>query len=185
MKLIGLGGLKGCGKSTIARHVGLVAARHAQSHVTYSFASPMKAMVDALMRDVGLDETQRLNYLDNKEVGIVALQGFSMRTILQTLGTEWARDCLDDDFWSEIGRMRIRQAARHRTALIMFDDVRFENEAEMIREEGGKVIQLQRYNVEAGDGHVSEAMSYEPDLVVHNNDEPMRVAEYIWHELTK
>ena len=182
MKLIGIGGLKGCGKTTIARHLHLVAAQHRTRAITHSFATPMKAMANLLMTQVGLTDDQRIHYLDNKEEPITALGGHTMRYILQTMGTEWGRDCLGGDFWSDIGRNKI---ARSQADLVIFDDVRFTNECEMIKHEGGQVVQLVRYSVEADDGHPSEAMEYVPDHVVHNNDEPMRVAEYIWKEISK
>ena len=176
MKLIGIGGLKGSGKSTVARHL----ARQMWDSEIYSFATPMKEMMRTLMAEVGLSEDQQESYLDNKHVPITALGGVTMRRMLQTVGTEWARDCISPDFWSEIGARRIENS---RASLIIFDDIRFHNEAGMIQSKGGKIVQLHRPGTDKGDGHLSERMDYPVDLHIDNVGEPQAVAEKIWHDL--
>ena len=178
MKMIGLGGLKGCGKSTIAQHLQLVLASEGVTAMTISFATPMKLMMEALLRHVGMTQSEmRFAMTEGKEIEIYELSSQTPRRMLQTLGTEWGRDSLDPDFWVNIADII---AENSRADVVIFDDVRFENEADMIQVNGGKVIRLTRDGLIGSDGHVSEAMSYPTDHVVENNDDPLRVARIVW-----
>lgn len=72
-------------------------------------------------------------------------KGVSTRRLLQTLGTEWGRDLIDPDLWVKVLARRLwnrRQMGNHTPLVIT--DVRFENEAQMIREAGGTVIHISR-----------------------------------------
>jgi CRP/FNR family transcriptional regulator len=58
---------------------------------------------------------------------------------MQTLGTEWGRQCMDADIWVRAWAAR---AALLTSAVA--DDVRFQNEADMIRNLGGVIIRVMR-----------------------------------------
>lgn len=147
-------GWKGHGKSTAA---GIL-----QDHpslpkpvLRMSFAAPIKAMCREIL-PLGADLPE------NKENPAYGLLGVSPRRIWQTLGTEWGRDLIHPDLWVEIVR---RQLNTTTAKTIIFDDCRFENEAEMIHELGGKVIRVERYDAAAVlDEHASEKQLPE-DLV--------------------
>lgn len=68
---------------------------------------------------------------------------------MQTLGTEWGRRCLGDDFW-----LRVWEATRPFGPVVV-DDVRFPNEAEFLRARGGRIYRIERVG-SIGDRHVSE-----------------------------
>lgn len=64
------------------------------------------------------------------------------RGILQQFGTNVMRHHVHPDFWVYSMQDKIQRAAYEDTDLFMVTDVRFPNEAKMIRELGGKVIHL-------------------------------------------
>lgn len=151
--LVGITGKAGSGKSTAAQ-VLLDAG-----WVRIKFADPLKDM----LRAIGLDDRHIEGHL--KEVPCDMLMGKTPRHAMQTLGTEWGRECIAPDFWVALARRRIALAMAAGLNVVV-DDVRFENEAQVIRELGGFVLGLER-----GDGaglHVSEA-GVLPDIQ-HIND---------------
>lgn len=143
----GLIGLKGCGKSTVAR----VFADH--GFIIVPFSSPLKAMLGALLagRGVSAEEVARMLTGDKKEQPHWALNGRSPRQAMQWLGTEWGRDLMSSTFWVDAWR---DQAMRH--SRVVVDDVRFPNEVEAIKAMGGALIRVVRPALVAGDTHISE-----------------------------
>ena len=93
----------------------------------------------------------------NKSVPHALLGGRTPREAMQSLGTDWGRQLIDPELWL--------RAARHRAVLaldagerVAFDDVRFDNEAEMIRRLGGVVIHVERPGMPCiAPAHASEA----------------------------
>lgn len=151
--LVGITGKAGSGKSTAAQ-VLLDAG-----WVRIKFADPLKDM----LRAIGLDDRHIEGHL--KEIPCEVLQGKTPRWAMQTLGTEWGRECIGDQFWIAIARRRIALAMAAGLNVVV-DDVRFENEATVIRELGGLVLGLERGD--GAGGHVSEA-GVAPDIR-HVND---------------
>ena len=82
----------------------------------------------------------------------------SCRQMMQLLGTEWGRDLIHPDIWVIAARAQIE---RYGDADIVFDDVRFENEASMIRELGGLIIHVDRLGNDDNDRHRSEDGIYD------------------------
>lgn len=148
-QLIGLCGRKGSGKTTIAKSL--------KNWARASFAQPLRSMVAAM----GVDD--KYLYDPNfKEVPIPRI-GFTGRFLLQTLGTEWGRQTVDENFWVRIMEMKLDKL----DGPVVIDDVRFDNEARMIRERGGKIYQVVTPGVPAAeDGHASER-GVSPELVDH------------------
>jgi hypothetical protein len=77
---------------------------------------------------------------------------------MQSLGTEWARKLVTEDVWMLMLRERLVKDMNKRGSPMVIDDLRFPNEAKMVRELGGEVWQLHRRKYEpSNDNHVSEA----------------------------
>ena len=167
--VIGLSGLAGSGKTTLAR---LLSENY--GYQVISFAGPLKAMARAF----GL--TPREMAGDLKESPCVALCGRTPRQFMQWLGTEFGREMIGQNIWVEAWRRRVEEAHLDAIAdqcdatakaLIVADDVRFPNEAEAIRSMGGIVIRIERYGAgsSSGSGHASESMSIECDMIITND----------------
>ena len=62
-----------------------------------------------------------------------------------------------DDIWLRVAYWRWEQLAAGGISLIVVPDVRFENEARMIHDQGGEVWLIHRPDLEPVAAHVSEA----------------------------
>lgn len=149
--IVGFTGKKQSGKTTAADHL------VANGYRRMSFATTLKSMVALMLSDCGIPVDQIIYYQETKEAVIPAI-GVSYRSLCQTLGTEWGREHVHHDLWVNIARHRIN--VLHDTARslgVVFDDVRFDNEARMIRDMGGMIIHMRRGEFGRGDLHRSEA----------------------------
>ncbi len=135
--IIGFTGLAGCGKSTAARHL-----EQEHNWTRARMADPLKNMLRSLYADMGYTgvEIERRIEGDLKEKGDALLAGRSPRRLMQTLGTDWARKMIAPNFWVLVAARRLTSMTGH----IVVEDVRFDNEAEMIRKLGGRVIHIVR-----------------------------------------
>lgn len=82
----------------------------------------------------------------------------SPRQLAQTIGTEWGRNLVNPDLWLLLARNEMYAAQRMGAGGIVFSDCRFENEARLILEMGGRVVHLSRPGIAAVSSHVSERM---------------------------
>ena len=102
-----------------------------------SFAEPLKRMIYELLRATGLDERMIPPMLHGalKEVPLqLHSSAITPRHLMQTLGTEWGRNLVSPNLWTDLAYERIR---RNEAAGInsIIDDMRFENEYDMLRQE--------------------------------------------------
>lgn len=148
--LIGISGPAGAGKTTMANHLA-----KAHGFVRISLADPIRDMVRVLVPD--------LRDLP-KERNTPLLNDHSPRYAMQTLGTEWGREIMGEDFWCQVWRERYANLGPHRCVV---DDVRYENEAAMIRGLGGRVIGITGRSAGIGTSHSSEK-GVVSDMVFHN-----------------
>jgi hypothetical protein len=71
------------------------------------------------------------------------LGGKTPRHAMQTLGTEWGRDCMGVDFWCDAAKTQILKSVKNGLSVVV-DDVRFPNEAKMIQDIGGFMVCVRR-----------------------------------------
>ena len=151
--LIGLTGLAGSGKSTCADYL---IERGAFMRV--KLAEPLKKMLRNLLRFQGVGEQEIAAMIEGelKECPTPFLNGITPRYAMQTLGTEWGRGCVHPTFWTDIAARQIERYMQDGWDVVV-DDVRFPNEAEMIRRLGGRVARvIGRRSDLPGIGHNSE-----------------------------
>lgn len=160
--IIGLAGRKASGKTTAARFL-----VNGMDFHRLSFADPLRDMVGCFLLGMGYGADYIETLLTADKEQMLAPIGKTPRQLLQTLGTEWGRDHVDRNVWVTLARRRINTSAEPR---IIFDDVRFENEAAMIRGMGGQIIHIDRGDL-AADSHASEhgIDEHDADLFVDND----------------
>ena len=156
-RIIGITGAAGAGKDTLADYL---VEQH--GFVKVSFAAALK---DGLCAIFGWDKSL-LNDREWKERVLPDI-GKSPRQLMQTIGTEWGRECVHKDLWLILARTRIASSAQS----VVLSDVRFDNEAQLIRELGGSVWHLKRSGISSVAAHSSETPvgETEEDIVVNNN----------------
>lgn len=151
--IIGITGLAGSGKTTVAATLcGTFGYRR------LAFADPLKSMLAA----VGFTHEQL--YGAEKQVVVHDL-GVTPRFALQTLGTGWGRETINEDIWVNLWK---RQALEmEKEGHIVADDVRFPNEVAAIKALGGQIWHVERPGT-AQMAHASETQDLPYDLRVLN-----------------
>jgi hypothetical protein len=164
--LIGFSGKAGSGKDTSADYL-----VHRFGFTKMSFAGPLKAM----LATAGFPEPADRAL---KEAQIPGFD-FSWREAAQKLGTEWGR-ALDPDIWLKVMAKQL-ELANHTN--VCLSDVRFENEAALIRSLGGTVVHIggKSVNLGANATHASEAgvMAANGDYLLDNSESH----EYLYGQL--
>lgn len=161
--LIGIGGKLAAGKDTLADHLVV-----AHGFVKHGMSEPLATALYTLnplvsmefennrtwAEDAGIDLEQssstpgapvieryrelidHIGYTQAKRIPEV-------RRLLQVLGTEVGRDQLDIDTWTNIARRKIREV-RDAGVPVILTGIRFTNERDMILEEGGTLVWIER-----------------------------------------
>jgi len=148
MTLIILTGKAGAGKSTAANYL----AQH-HGYEIVKFAAPLKNM----LRAIGLTDSEIEGH--NKERPCDLLCGNTPRHAMQTLGTEWGRDCIGEDFWVGVWRAKVKRLLGAGVNVVT-DDCRFANELAAATELGGVRVHIEVDSTTVShstfDGHSSE-----------------------------
>ena len=140
MNIIGITGKAGSGKDTLAEM--LIDLSHA-TMCPYSFADPVKEATAAMFGIM----TEDLYCRDTKEK-VNEFWGISPRKMAQIVGTDMARNCFSDKIWlmrAEAEIIKIKTLSPWITTVVI-PDTRFENEADWVRAQGGKLIHIDRPN---------------------------------------
>jgi hypothetical protein len=170
-RLIGLySPAPGCGKTT--------AANLLIEHQRVSFAAPLKRAVWNMLNDLGLEG---FRYVYSDKEAIIPELGVSARHMMQTLGTEWGRACIHPDFWVMIARAETQRIMVYGGSVVI-DDVRFPNEAAMIRNLGGELWRIERPGIAYSGDHSSEGglEGITPDRVIVNDGTIDQLKEKIY-----
>ena len=155
-RLIGFTGAAGSGKDTAADFYVAFNGGY-----RYAFADPMRRM----LAQIGIDLNDP--YWAARKEEVIPLFGVSPRRMMQTLGTERGRSCVDENFWVILANLELLSKG----AGMVISDVRFENAVAWVRRMGGTVVHVLRAEVPTVEGHVSEngVKVEDGDLVLVNN----------------
>jgi hypothetical protein len=170
--VIGIAGAKRTGKDTLAQ---FLVERH--GYERHAFADPLKELALRDDRWVYVDPAGtawRMSDVINQWGWEIAKDEFpEVRRTLQFLGTEVVRS-VKPSHWIDLMDYLLLQANLDGRKIVV-PDVRFENEASLIRQWGGTVVEIQRPSLRAPlDSHVSEAR-IEGDFVLLNDSTPERL----------
>lgn len=164
MKYLGFCGSMGSGKTTAAMFLRETSPSRV---VIASFAEPIKQAA----RIIG-DPRHLYNLNKQDYVPILAKEGITWRKLYQLIGTDFGRNMLSQDIWIRWMELKLK-TLKNKNTVVIFDDVRFDNEAEFIRALGGKVYRIVRNDLPLfpESYHASEH-PLKPDLVdgiIENN----------------
>lgn len=153
--LIGLAGAARSGKDTSGTILSKLLG-----YPTYALASPIKKVCN------------ELHYWDDRHANgelkevVDPFWGYSPRHAYQTMGTELARNLWREDFWLKRAEMVYQKEGS-----LIITDIRFQNEADFIRSNGGQIIHIVRDGAEKVLNHASEAGidKHKEDVILYNN----------------
>lgn len=131
MIIIGIAGPAQSGKSTLAGEFRRLVEFRGQKYREQPFAGPLKRMLASIGVDVSdLSKNAPVPFLDGR---------ITPRIMMQTLGTEWGRSLIPD-LWLNVWQHELDDSA----SVVTVPDVRFDNEAELIRSLGGTIVHVTR-----------------------------------------
>lgn len=178
-RLIGIAGLARSGKGEVEKslmkhlipaHLSRIKFDDAPAfhrHIEfYAFADPLKLAASAMF-GLPLDDFYGG---DEREI-VNGFWGISPRVMLQKLGTEGGRHLFGEDLWIK----RAHQAFSNSQEGTRFfvTDIRFEDEADWIRSQGGDIIHVKRRNKSTEvQQHSSEngvSIDEKNDIVINND----------------
>jgi hypothetical protein len=143
--LLGLCGLMGSGKSTVASY--LVSEYH---FIELSFAGLLKDVVSLLFdwpRDVLEGDTPESrewrNTVDEWWSQRLSIDHLTPRMMLQRFGTDLVRQKFHPDFWVIALERKIVRLMKTHTNIVI-SDCRFENEVDLLHQLGGLVVRVER-----------------------------------------
>lgn len=164
LKIIAVHGPLNSGKDTVANYI---KDKFPGRFERYAFAGPLKEAAKVMFM---FTDEQLEDQILKKEID--AFWGFSPRTAMQLLGTEYARGMLRDDVWIKRAELAMEREGLNKGLII--SDCRFENEAEWVRAQPNSIlIHLKTLNLEQDyqHSHASEAgLKFEEgDLEIQND----------------
>jgi hypothetical protein len=158
--IIGLTGYAQSGKDTLAS---ILVEKYGYSRI--AFADKIRDFLYGINPMVACSPTGYLQDLVNLVGWDKAKQEPQVRRLLQDLGIS-ARDLIDENIWVTAALGNVDSDQR-----VVVTDVRFENEAMMIKIMGGQLWRVKRIGVGPVNDHVSESEldGYKMDQIFVNN----------------
>lgn len=177
-RLIGIyASAPGSGKTTVANYL--------SSHYNFaviSFATPLKRMVAGFLNSHGYNSEEIEELLTVRKNEVLPELKISPRQLMQTLGNEWGRECISNKVWLQAWE----KTADRYLALginVVCDDVRYENEANLIQKKGGELWRLDRIQTgvvypHSSEGRLDDFIDW--DCVLKNNETEFELQKTIF-----
>lgn len=137
------------GKTTVANYL------LAKGWYSVPFAAPIKRMVVQLLNEIGLSEDNALRLVNTDKEEIIPALRTTARHLMQTLGTEYGRQCVHPQVWLMCWERAVT-AKLEAGIPVVVDDCRFHNEAALVRRLGGELWRIERPGTERSTTHASE-----------------------------
>ena len=165
--IVGITGKMGAGKTTAAQ---IMVGKYNFSLL--SFATPLK---EAACHIFGLKSE---DFSTGKEK-VDPYWGITRRKMLQVLGTECMRGNFGEDFWVRRAALAVEKLRKHIN--VVFDDVRFPDEAAWIMSQGGIILRIRTNRVEYTDGlnHASETQVIPAHHTYDNDGSRWELSDFI------
>ena len=125
----------------------------------------MAAPIKRMLSSVGLSSRHLEG--DLKEIASPILCGKTPRVAMQTLGTEWGRNLISPDVWVNLWAIAA-EAVLDEYMGVIADDVRFQNECDIIHSMNGLVIKINRPD-HGPSSHESESNHLKYDYEIMNS----------------
>lgn len=186
-RVIGLTGLAGSGKDTIAdilrkqhNYIPVAFADPLRQEIMDAFGVPIQVLTERMTKEAPTEllalsrcqdfdfEARMINYNKTPLLDMTAPR--SPRQIMQWWGTEYRRQ-QDPHYWTKAMARRLADLV-HSGQRAAVTDVRFMNEARIVRDFDGDIWQVKRNTIATAPlGHCSETSGQEfaPDQVIDNN----------------
>lgn len=126
MRIIGFTGGMGVGKSTA---IEALRETYAGPVKLIKFAGPLYDMQEFIYGRIASVHKRPDNFIKD-------------RKLLQWLGTDWGRSTISENIWADIWRAEVAEALNNPETIVVCDDVRFDNEAELVKSLGGIVVKI-------------------------------------------
>lgn len=148
-KLIGIVGYQGSGKTSLT-NAAINCWNGPRNTIVMGFSDPMYDMLSALgvPNELIFDKSK---WDDPVEI----LCGRTLRHATRTLGTEWGRNFIGDDLWTNAALKRANEY-RDTGGNVIIDNCRFPSEFKRLVAEGATMVALLRPSIVPDLSHVSE-----------------------------
>lgn len=153
--MLGLCGYAGCGKDTAAQV--LIEELNFQR---VAFADPIKKALlalDPLVPAFDGNGTIRLSDFADSRSWAEVKEYPEVRRLMQVLGTEVGRNLFDPDIWVKLAANKLASTLSVGSTVVT--DVRFPNEARLIKRHGGILVRITRPEFGPVNEHVSDRAS--------------------------
>lgn len=170
--IIGFTAKMGVGKSTA---IDVIREACSGRAVLVKFAQPLYNMQEALYKEITPVHKRPEDFVKD-------------RVLLQWLGTDWGRNTISKTLWVDLWKAKVKALSVDPRNIILCDDVRFDNEAETIKDLGGTVVKIEgptRGAVEGLKFHSSESgiSTNLVDYVINNDGSKEEFKDYIYEFL--
>ena len=142
--------------------------------VQVSFAAPVKQTLSGFLYELNIKMDRQLDYLyGDKKAEIIPELGVTAGYLMSTFATEYMRQTINPDVWLNIAKKKAEglNDAFQGNVIITIDDLRFPNEWEWIKSEGGVIVKIIRNGLKHDRSLNSEGQlkEYNPDFRIFNN----------------
>lgn len=164
-KIIAFTGPMGSGKSEAIKTLRQFVGESGNPVILVKFAQPLYDMQEYIYKRVDSVHTRPESFIKD-------------RHLLQWLGTEWGRNTIDQDLWVKLWVAAVQKTViENPGAIVVCDDCRFDNEAEVVQSVGGQIVKISTAkNGERIDTSLSSHQSENGislkfvDFIIENND---------------
>jgi hypothetical protein len=153
--------------------------------MTQSFAAPFYDFIIQIAAPFlpgGEQEVRAWLSDERKDKALIPGLGVTLRSMLQTIGTNWGRQCVHSELWTMLAEQKALKALKSYS--VIYDDMRFPNEFEMVKRNGGKCIRIHRPGEGSrGDTSIGEGLldNHEFDFNIYNNGGLVDLRQSVWH----